>query len=76
MRTFCEHFRCDGVHQGDTRGVCVLLESEPVLDSRHGPNALAMPERMPNLFVLTFTTVRAAGSAERALFLSITGGTI
>ncbi len=42
MRTFCEHFLCDGVHLGDSRGVCVLLESEPVLDSAHGPNALVM----------------------------------
>ena len=42
MRTFCEHFLCDGVHQGDTTGVWVLLESEPVLDFPHGPNALVM----------------------------------
>ena len=42
MRTFCEHSLCDGVHQGDTTGVWVLLESEPVLDFPHGPNALVM----------------------------------
>ena len=42
MRTFCEHFLCDGVHQGDTTGVWVLLESEPVLDSPYSPNALVM----------------------------------
>jgi len=42
VRTFCEHPLCDGVHQGGTRCVCVLLESEPILDSPHGPNALVM----------------------------------
>ena len=42
MRTFCEHSLCDWVHQGDTGGVCVLLEPEPILDSRQGPNALVM----------------------------------
>ena len=42
VRTFCEHSSCDGVHQGDTTGVWVLLESEPVLDFPHGPNALVM----------------------------------
>ena len=76
VRTFSEHSLCDGVHQGDTRGVWVLLESEPVLDFPHGPNALVMRRCTRNLFVLTFTTVRAAGSPERALWLSSTGGTI
>ena len=42
VRTFCEHSSCDGVHRGDTTGVWVLLESEPVLDSAHSPNALVM----------------------------------
>ncbi len=38
VRTFCEHSSCDGVHQGDTTGVWVPLESEPVLDSPQSPN--------------------------------------
>ena len=42
MRTFCEHSSCDGVHRGDTTGVWVLLESEPILDFLPGPNALVM----------------------------------
>jgi len=42
VRTFCEHFPCDWIHQSDTVGVCVLLESEPTLDPPHGPNALVM----------------------------------
>ena len=42
VRTFCEHSSCDGVHRGDATGVWVLLESEPVLDFPHGPNALVM----------------------------------
>ena len=33
---------CDGVHLGDARCVWVLLESEPILDSPHGPNALSI----------------------------------
>ena len=42
MRTFFEHSSCDGVHRGDTTGVWVLLESEPILDFLPGPNALVM----------------------------------
>ena len=55
MRTFCEHFLCDGVHLGHTTGACVLLESEPLLDSPHGPKGLVMRRSASSNPVIDFT---------------------